>query len=197
MGEAKRRRQTDRIRPANISLSDFMMHMERHIGRVACGSCKACCYHPNVEIIANDDTSRLDTEIRDDGVRYLKRKPDGSCVHLGPSGCEVYERRPAACRTFDCRLYSALGIGIQFNADRGAVQQAPTWLFRTETAKDLLWRFAADIAVSGCEPGADADAILAYLSKNLETIMDAANDKLRETIPILKKLIADRPQNGV
>lgn len=181
MGEAKRRRQTDRIRPANISLSDFMMHMERYIGRVACGSCKACCYHPNVEIIANDDISRLDTEIRDDGVRYLKRKPDGSCVHLGPSGCEVYEHRPAACRQFDCRLYSALGIGIQFNADRGDVKQAPTWLFRQDTVKDFLWKTAAELAVATCPEGADADVVLAYLSKNLDSLLNAASSVMRET----------------
>ena len=34
-----------------------------------------------------------------------QRRPDTYCVHNQPetSGCEVYEHRPAPCRSFDCR----------------------------------------------------------------------------------------------
>jgi Fe-S-cluster containining protein len=37
-------------------------------------------------------------------VKVLESSPDGSCAHLGPSGCEIYDRRPYVCRQFDCRM---------------------------------------------------------------------------------------------
>jgi len=35
----------------------------------------------------------------------LKHKPNGDCVYLGESGCTIYDRRPAICRSFDCRVF--------------------------------------------------------------------------------------------
>jgi Fe-S-cluster containining protein len=44
---------------------------------------------------------------RKDGHRFLvlqlKRRENGDCVYLSESGCTIYERRPSACRAFDCR----------------------------------------------------------------------------------------------
>ncbi len=48
-----------------------------------CTQCGICC--------------RLDIARRSGGV--LATKPDGSCVHLAPSGaCSIYEDRPPVCR---------------------------------------------------------------------------------------------------
>jgi Fe-S-cluster containining protein len=33
----------------------------------------------------------------------LEQKPNGDCVYLGDRKCEIWERRPILCRTFDCR----------------------------------------------------------------------------------------------
>jgi hypothetical protein len=30
---------------------------------------------------------------------------EGACVYLGDSGCTIYARRPALCRSFDCRKH--------------------------------------------------------------------------------------------
>jgi Fe-S-cluster containining protein len=77
---------------------------------VPCGTCRMCCYdevvflHPE-----HGDTMEGLTVVRGfnpatgtPGWR-LVHKPDGSCIHLGEAGCEVYDRRPAVCRSFDCR----------------------------------------------------------------------------------------------
>ncbi len=76
---------------------------ERRSGATAvveCGSCTLCCREPQrVELTPDELASRL---LRHDG-RYLRRQPDGSCTHLVDGRCEVYDSRPRACRTFDCR----------------------------------------------------------------------------------------------
>jgi hypothetical protein len=35
--------------------------------------------------------------------RMLARKPDGSCVYLGASGCTTQHDKPEACAEADCR----------------------------------------------------------------------------------------------
>jgi len=40
----------------------------------------------------------------------LQRCADGACAHLGERGCMIYEHRPSACRSFDCRVFSAMGL---------------------------------------------------------------------------------------
>ncbi len=72
---------------------------------VDCGSCRACCYH--LVVLTNNDpdpstyeTDRIDTPR---GPLFaLKRKPDRSCIYLGPDGCTIYGRHPEVCRHFDC-----------------------------------------------------------------------------------------------
>lgn len=38
-------------------------------------------------------------------VLLLKRDGDGGCLYLGASGCSIYGRRTAICRSFDCRAF--------------------------------------------------------------------------------------------
>jgi Fe-S-cluster containining protein len=55
----------------------------------------------------------------------LQRRSDGACVHLGKQGCTVYEQRPAVCRTFDCRVFAAMGLVERC----GPNHQTPHWEF--------------------------------------------------------------------
>jgi len=186
MGEAKRKRDAG-IRNSGLNLFEYMENMEKYSGNVPCGSCRACCYHPNVNLILGDKADKLDFEIRENGGLYLKRKPDGSCIHLTDKGCTVYEHRPTACRTFDCRLYSALGIAIHFEEGR---VKAPQWTFKTETVKDLLWRYAGDFAVAGCPEGSDADIVMKYFGEHLDELLEKAQTKLLNEYPFLRKTLA-------
>jgi Fe-S-cluster containining protein len=36
---------------------------------------------------------------------YIRKRPDHTCVHqdAGTGGCTVYDKRPGACRSYDCR----------------------------------------------------------------------------------------------
>ena len=35
----------------------------------------------------------------------LATTAEGACVYLGDAGCTIYARRPALCRSFDCRKH--------------------------------------------------------------------------------------------
>src|ERR1700720_3395128 len=124
MGEAKRRRQRPAERTETVIELDEQTNEERRVetivrdgGSVApflkkglngvpCNGCRMCCYHPRIEVEPQDDIRHLDIETREDGGQTLRRREDGSCVHLGPEGCTVYAHRPRGCRTYDCRLFS-------------------------------------------------------------------------------------------
>ena len=54
--------------------------------------------------------AHLLTERSPEGELVLQRRSNGACVHLGGRGCTVYEQRPAVCRTFDCRVFAAMGL---------------------------------------------------------------------------------------
>jgi Fe-S-cluster containining protein len=69
--------------------------------------------------------AHLLTERSPEGELVLQRRSDGACVHLGERGCTVYERRPAVCRTFDCRVFAAMGLVERC----GPSQQTPGWEF--------------------------------------------------------------------
>ena len=55
-------------------------------------------------------TEALSRDCGRDGELVLQRCADGACAHLGERGCMIYEHRPSACRSFDCRVFSAMGL---------------------------------------------------------------------------------------
>jgi Fe-S-cluster containining protein len=76
---------------------------------VPCGSCRLCCINQQVVLHPEqgDDPAAYDCErildrMTGQYVTVLKQKPNRECIHLGPKGCEIYERRPAMCRNYDC-----------------------------------------------------------------------------------------------
>jgi hypothetical protein len=101
-------------RSANCSARDFLAAWGRgKAGPVPCAGCSACCYYAGVPVDKKRDRSRLPhllTERDHDGELVLQRRADGACAHLGNRGCMIYEHRPSACRSFDCRAFSAMGL---------------------------------------------------------------------------------------
>ena len=95
----KMRRSTKRIKPKAVQLPLYKDNP------VPCqkAKCTACCHGHGVQVHDEDMNEHLDT-VTTDCMRLLRLNPDGSCVHLDPKkGCTVYEHRPQACRSFDCR----------------------------------------------------------------------------------------------
>jgi hypothetical protein len=81
---------------------------------VSCNGCTACCRLYDIDVDPTQEKpeslAHLDLMRGSNGLQRLRRRQDGSCSHLGPSGCSVREHRPRACRAFDCRLYSMAGV---------------------------------------------------------------------------------------
>lgn len=97
--------------------------------KVPCNGCVACCYYDKVDIDPSkekpDDLRHLDTTANDDGSLRLRKRADGACIHLGDTGCTVYEHRPRVCRAYDCRLGSLVGVREPYENDH----VAPVWIF--------------------------------------------------------------------
>lgn len=69
---------------------------------LVCGGCTACCQRDVVRLDPHE-LNRFEWEMVS-GAPALKRKEDGSCAHLTPRGCGIYDTRPGICRRFDCRV---------------------------------------------------------------------------------------------
>jgi Fe-S-cluster containining protein len=87
-----------------------------------------------------EDLRRLDLGANPDkpGGLALRKRADGACVHLGPSGCTVYLHRPRACRVYDCRFSGVAGYIEQFDGG----QEAPAWMPEEPTAEDEVFKLA-------------------------------------------------------
>jgi Fe-S-cluster containining protein len=111
------------------SARDFLADWWRgDAGPVPCAGCSACCYYAGIPVDKKRDRSRLPhllTERDRDGELVLQRRADGACAHLGEQGCMVYEHRPSACRNFDCRAFSAMGLVEHCDPDH----RTPDWEF--------------------------------------------------------------------
>ena len=79
---------------------------------VACNGCTACCRN-NLIALLPDDGDDVESYVREpmrasNGIivgYHIPQKPDGSCHYLRAGACSIYARRPAVCRTFDCRKW--------------------------------------------------------------------------------------------
>ena len=60
---------------------------------------------------------------------WLRKRPDGACIHLGDNGCSIYEHRPQSCRRYDCRIWSLFGMTDGVDGDR----HTPAWVWRPRT----------------------------------------------------------------
>ena len=77
---------------------------------VPCGTCTLCC-RVHFVFLHEDEYDQYEWGwcLRNGDPtkpigRVLNRKPDGSCVYLGDSGCTIHDSAPKVCREFDCRV---------------------------------------------------------------------------------------------
>lgn len=173
MGEAKRRKEF--LRDSGMGFVELF----DNIGNVPCNGCISCCYHGKVDISKFDDPSQYDTEIRDDGSICLKRNPDGSCIYLGSSGCTIHDRRPHACRGYDCRLYAAAEMRVGYAPGR----VTPAWIIHEKTWADLIAKEALrfnKIQFLSENPDVGADDVLRYAVEKLEETGDKLHGFLKK-----------------
>jgi hypothetical protein len=122
---------------------------------VPCNGCRNCCWFHHVPVERDENPENLpylDTVMQEDSSMILRKRDDGACVHLGEQGCTVYEHRPAACRTYDCRYMSLIGISHPYDDNHSP----PTWLFDVSTDESkaviIAFRMSTLVAVRPGEP---------------------------------------------
>lgn len=102
---------------------------------VPCNGCTACCTSSQFVLIEPDERDALNhipaallfpAPRRPRGHVVLGYDERGHCPMLVDGRCSIYEHRPRACRTYDCRVFPAAGI----DADQPVIaRRAQRWRF--------------------------------------------------------------------
>ena len=97
------------------------------IANVPCNGCTACCGPDAPRLLdpaMGDDPALYQTRVVvDSSLPALAVKENGDCIYRGASGCDIWDRRPALCRSFDCRIAYRL---LDENERRAAIAEHPT-----------------------------------------------------------------------
>ena len=114
---------------------------------VPCNGCNACCYNHRIEVDRSQEPperlARLDMVPDQYGDMKLRKRADGSCVHLGENGCTVYGLRPTTCRTYDCRMSCMLGIRRAYVHGDDVIEE-PVWVFDQDSQRPYSPRSLPD-----------------------------------------------------
>lgn len=125
---------------------------------VPCGRCTACCRSSQFVHIGPDESDALAHIPREvlfpaprmPGYLVLPYDEHGCCPMLTDDGCSIYEHRPRACRTYDCRVFSAAGIAPDEGKELVA-ERVLRWRFDFTTDDDHTALAAVRTAVRADE----------------------------------------------
>jgi Fe-S-cluster containining protein len=114
---------------------------------VPCDGCTACCTSSQFVHIGAGETDTL-AHIPAELVFPAPRLPPGNvvlgydknghCPMLVDGACSIYEHRPRACRTYDCRVFAATGVAIEDRAQAAIAQRAGRWRFEFPAQADRV-----------------------------------------------------------
>jgi len=131
---------------------------------VPCGGCTACCTSSQFVHIGPDETdtlARIPTELLFPAPRLppghvvLGYDERGHCPMLTENRCTIYEHRPQACRTYDCRIFAAAGIEVDDDEKVLLALQARRWQFSFPTEADRTQHRAVGTAAAFLHEHAD------------------------------------------
>jgi uncharacterized protein len=105
---------------------------------VPCGTCTACCTSSQFVHVGPEETDTL-AHIPSEllfpapgaprGHVLLGYDERGHCPMLIDNECSIYEHRPRACRTYDCRVFPAAGL-VPEGAEKARIaRQVRRWRF--------------------------------------------------------------------
>ena len=137
---------------------------------VPCGGCTACCASSQFVHVAPDETDTLahipgellvPAPGMPEGHVVLGYDEQGRCPMLRDDGCSIYEHRPQACRTYDCRVFAATGVEV--DDDKALLaDRVRRWRFDHPTAVDVQLhesvRSAVRLVVQAERPAGDRNA---------------------------------------
>ncbi len=108
---------------------------------VPCGSCTACCRSSQFILVNDTDVaarSVIPSELLfaapglPDGNHVMGYDARGHCPMFSDSGCTIYENRPQACRTYDCRIFTATDIDIGADGHAEIAARVEQWQFKLD-----------------------------------------------------------------
>ena len=124
---------------------------------VPCGSCTACCEASQFVHVGPDEADALahipadllfPAPGRPPGHRLMGYDDRGRCPMLVEGRCSIYEHRPRACRTYDCRVFAATDVVDDDPTKAGIARRVRRWRFDEPTADDVARHDAARAAAA-------------------------------------------------
>jgi Fe-S-cluster containining protein len=173
--------------------------IKKSCAQVVCGACNACCKSSYFIHIGPEETNtlrRIPKKIlfpapgRPKGNKLLGYDEQGRCPMLINDKCSIYEDRPQTCRTYDCRVFTATGIGAGDEHRNLITRQIRRWKFSYPTPSDLhlqnavqaaakFLRERADIFPAGVVPGTPVQ--LAVMALKVYEVFLKKNDASSQT----------------
>lgn len=174
---------------------------------VACGTCVGCCvssYHVTLRPQDAAARARIPAEFVVEspslpaGHALLRYGAGGHCPMLRDGGCSIYAHRPQTCRTYDCRVLAAAGIGPGGPEKAVIAERVRRWRFtyatpeaqRAHDAVRAAAQFIRNDATSfpaGRAPVRPNDVAVAAIAAH-ELFLDAPVPESREA----KRALAER-----
>ena len=114
---------------------------------VPCDGCTACCTSSQFVHIGPDEIetlARIPAELlfpapgSTGGDVVLGYDEHGRCPMLVDDACTIYEHRPRACRTYDCRIFPATGVEVDATAQPAIAARTRRWRFEHPTELDRV-----------------------------------------------------------
>lgn len=103
---------------------------------VPCGDCTACCTASQFIHIEPDEAETLaaipaallfPAPGMGRGHVLLGYDQQGHCPMFVGGSCSIYDHRPRTCRTYDCRVFAATGVGL--TGDSPVAVRSRRWRF--------------------------------------------------------------------
>jgi hypothetical protein len=125
---------------------------------VPCDGCTACCTSSQFVHVTPDETDTLahippkllfPAPGLPRGNVVLGYDEHGRCPMLIDGLCSIYEHRPHACRTYDCRIFAATGIDVHHDDDTKVeiAARVRRWRFDFASDRDRVLHGAVEAAV--------------------------------------------------
>jgi Fe-S-cluster containining protein len=118
-----------------------------HSSDVPCGGCTACCRASQFVHVAPDEADTLahippallfPAPRMPRGHLVLGYDERGHCPMRVDDRCSIYEHRPRACRTYDCRIFPAAGLEPDGEAKEDLRQRIRRWRFSHPSPTDRV-----------------------------------------------------------
>lgn len=124
---------------------------------VPCGTCTACCTSSQFVHIGPDERETLlripkallfPAPGLPKGNVVMGYDERGHCPMFVNGACSIYEHRPRACRTYDCRVFPAAGLEPDHDGGAEIVERVRRWRFDVPEPEDETVRAAVHAAAA-------------------------------------------------